>query len=432
MSNPLIKKHFTDPSTKKNVFQKSFTNGSIIYLGYADTEASADRVRGVNADSLLMDEIQDISLDTIPILQETLAASPYAYKRFTGTAKNEGGSLDLLWKRSCQNEWVTKCTHCGKYAVPHDLETCLLISSSKLGPSCPHCFKPIDITTGQWVSMKPSNESMGFHMPQIIFGSRVAPNKWADLQEKIRDYSLPKLCNEVFGIASGSGGRILSLTEARNCCNPDKKEFDTCWPTDYRGLNQVVIGCDWSVTGTTKSFTAFSVIGSDYMGKLYLLHSEIVQGTDILDQVKRAADLYTQFNCQIMSMDRGVGKLQWELLANKLGHDKVVSINYVTAKNTLRWDKDGRYYAADRTSCIDSVIMKFKLGRKFFEAPSFEITGKYWDHALCMFEEESRAGKRLYRKDDDGSDDWVHSVVFANIGLMILRGDFTYTNHDDE
>lgn len=431
MSNPLIKKHFTDSASKKNVFQKSFSNGSIIYLGYADTETSADRVRGVNSDSLLMDEIQDISLDTIPILQETLSASPYAYKRFTGTAKNEGGSLDILWKRSTQNEWVTKCDHCSKYVVPHDLETCLKISASKTGPICPHCAKPIDVLKGQWVSMKPTNEAIGFHMPQIIFGSRVNPNKWADLQDKLNTYSLPKLANEVFGLASGVGGRILSLAEARACCNTEKKEFDTCWATDYRGINQVVLGCDWSVTGTTKSFTAFSVIGSDYMGKQYLLHSELIQGTDLLLQVERAAQLFNQFNCQVMAMDRGVGKLQYELLAKKFGEDRVYSVNYVTAKHTLRWDPQGRFFAADRTSCIDSVIMKFKLGRKFFETPSWELTGKYWDHALCMFEEESLSGRRLYRKDEDGSDDWVHSIVFANIGMMIQRGDFTYINSDD-
>jgi hypothetical protein len=50
---------------------------------------------------------------------------------------------------------------------------------------------------------------------------------------------------------------------------------------------------------------------------------------------------------------------------------------------------------------------------------------EFWQDALNIFEEESVTGRRLYKKDEDLCDDWFHSVVFANIAYMVLKGEFT-------
>jgi hypothetical protein len=133
-----------------------------------------------------------------------------------------------------------------------------------------------------------------------------------------------------------------------------------------------------------------------------------------------------KYKAQIIASDRGVGVLQCQLLQNEMGRDFVAPINYVASKSALRWDKEGQYFAADRTMCIDSVIMKMKLGRNSFETPSWEKTAGFWRDALSVHEEETRAGRRIYCKNPDIPDDWLHSVVFANIGLMILRQEFKY------
>ena len=70
--------------------------------------------------------------------------------------------------------------------------------------------------------------------------------------------------------------------------------------------------------------------------------------------------------------------------------------------------------------------MKMKQGRGKFETPSWDMMANYWKDALSVHEEETRAGRRIYCKNPDLPDDWLHSVVFANIGLMILRKEFKY------
>lgn len=428
MNSPLIRKHFIDKSSRKNVLLKQFNNESNIFLGYASDESSADRIRGVNSDQVLCDEVQDISNDALPILFETLAASEYGYKRLTGTAKTENNTLEWWWGKSNKLEWGWPCLHCTKYIIPYDLETCLKILKGVDGPMCPHCNKEShNVTDGRWISFNSRvTDIYGFHLPQLIFGSRL--RKWNDLRAKVENYTLNKLSNEVLGLASGLGGRIITMRECIACCNQNKTEFDKLRPVDDRAINMIVLGVDWSVTGAQKSYTVVTVMGYDFMGKCYVLYSEKLSGVDILEQVERVKILFRAFDAQAIGSDRGVGVLQGQLLQREFGPERVFMINYVTAKRPLRWDGQGQYFAADRTQCIDTIVMKLKIGKDKIETPAWSIMAPYYEDILVVFEEESLSGKRLYRHDEDKPDDFLHSLVFGNIARMVLSGEYVYVD----
>lgn len=433
LNSNIVRKYFLDTSSIKNVFTKSFNNGSMVTLGYAQTEQDSDRIRGIFADALYCDEIQDTSLEAIPILAETLGASDFAYRRYTGTAKTENNSLTTMFKKSNMMEWVVQCKHCNKYTIPADYDTCLKVATcNSEGAGCFHCGKLLDMMTGRWLAAKPQNKDhLGFHLPQLIFPARNKPKKWKEIQNKILTggYSAQKIANEVFGVPSGVGGRILSVREALACCNPNRTEWDTGFPMDERSITSTYLGVDWSVSGGTKSYTILSVIGFDHLGKCYLLYSQKLDGVDILDQVQRVIQVYRQFQCSMMGSDRGVGVLQGQLMQGTFGRDRVNMINYVSANTVLRWVRQDNYFAADRTRAIDSAILKFKMGKARFETPAWSLSGPFWDDALNVFEEESQSGKRLYRKDQDATDDWLHSIVFANIAYMIAKGEFTFVDN---
>lgn len=426
MNGALIRKHFTNRGDRKNVLLKQFNTGSNIFLGYASDENDAGRIRGINADQVLCDEVQDISNDALPVLFETLGASEYDYKRLTGTAKTENNTLELWWNKSNRLEWAWRCPHCNKHVVPYDLETCLKILQGKTGPACPHCGGDAhNVHEGRWVSFNPSVKDVyGFHLPQLIFGSRL--RKWQETRKKVEDYTLTKLSNEVLGLASGMGGRIVTMRECIACCNPERSEFDKVWPYDSRGISMVVLGVDWSVTGAQKSFTVITVMGYNYDGKCFILYSEKLSGVDILEQVERVKVLYRQYGAQAIGSDRGVGVLQGQLLQREFGPDKVFMINYVTAKKPLRWDGEGQYFAADRTQSIDTMVMKIKIGKDKIETPAWSVMAPYFEDVLVVYEEESLAGRRLYRHDEDKPDDFLHSMVFGNIARMVLAGEYTY------
>lgn len=429
IDSPLISKHYKNNRSTKNVFEKSFTTGSIVYIGYAQDESDADRIRGIMADSLTVDEVQDISYDALPPIFEILSASEFKYKRLFGTSKSTSNTLEYLWLKSNQLEWVMKCDHCSKWTVPHDFESCEKICSNPEGPACVHCGKVLDVNKGQWAAMKPSEKrTYGFHLPQFCMSANTKPAMWTDMYEKIHNgvYSPVKVANEVYGLATDLAGKAITMKEAQDCCNYEKAEFDKSWVRDSRAIQNVVVGVDWSVTGSDKSFTVISVLGYDAVGKCYLLYSEKMQGINILDQVQKVKEIFHAYNAQLIASDRGVGVLQVQLLQQALGANRVVAIQYVSAKNKLRWDKIGQFLAADRTQAIDNFLMKIRLGRERFECPTWTLTEPFWQHALAIFEEETNSGNRVFRHHPDEPDDWLHSLVFGNIGYQFMTGDYTF------
>lgn len=438
MRSPLVQKHFISRGDRKNVLLKQFNNGSNIFLGYASDESDADRIRGINGDQVLVDEAQDVSMEALPILFECLSASDYGYRRLTGTAKTENGTLELWWNRSNKLEWVWKCQHCGKWIVPYDYETCVKILEGLNGPACPRCGKEShNVHEGKWISFNPVVKNVyGFHLPQVIFGARL--KKWQDIRDKVQSYSPAKLANEVLGLASGMGGRPISMRECMNCCNEERTSFDTARPygdNENRGINQIVIGADWSVSGggdgKKKSYTVFAVLGFDPNGKCYLLHAEKHSGTDIIDQVTRLKNLFRQFDAQGIGSDRGVGVLQGQMLQREFGPERVFMVQYTTAKHLLRYDQQGGFFSADRTRAIDVPIMAMKQGKTKFESPAWSVMAPFYKDVLAIYEEESISGKRLIRKDEDTPDDFLHAVTFGMVAFDVLNNRYTFATDPD-
>jgi hypothetical protein len=262
--------------------------------------------------------------------------------------------------------------------------------------------------------------------------SRANPKKWGELQHAITEYSTSKLDNEVFGIASGSAGRILSQKEAMECCNPEVSEFDTCWAMDSRGIVAIAVGVDWSLVGSKVSHTTITVAGFDSTGKLYVMYAKRIDEKDVQKQVREVIDIYRRFNAQIICSDRGVGVMQGQLISQIIGSDKAYMIQLGAAKVPLTLDRAGGYMFADRTMAMDSVIFKAKLGRSKLETPSWNLmSSPFWSDWLNCYDEETRSGRKVYRKNDGTTDDLLMSTAFANIGFQIMQGDFTYLDQQD-
>ncbi len=433
LNSPLIRKYYRNGESKKNVFEKSLNTGSLMFLGYGDTETELDRMRGVAADQLCVDEVQDIEYAALPPVYETLSASQWGFKRHFGTAKNENNTLTQLMKESNQLEWATKCEGCGKWSIPWTEEACLKMCQNPDGPGCVHCGKLLDITKGKWIAGRPDVKNhYGFHIPQFSIGARTSPKKWGEILDKVQNYPRDKFLNEVCGLPVGMGGRILSEAEAMACCNRDKTEFDTCFAQDQRGIVTTVLGVDWSVTAGVASYTVITVYGFDFTGKSYNLFSKRLNGVDILEQVRFVANTFHKYSCSAIGSDRGVGVLQGQLLQRELGEDRVFLINYVAGKSVLRYDRQGMFYAADRTQAIDSFMFRAKMGINRLETPCWNAMATYWQDALNVYEEESLSGRRLYRKEKINTDDWLHSSVFAHLAYSILTGDVVLDENSEQ
>lgn len=437
MESPLVKKYFKDNSVTKNVLEKSFTSGSRIYLSYAQDEKDADRIRGIMADQLMYDEVQDVILSALPAIFETLSASEYGYKILSGTAKSTSNTIELLWQTTCKFEWVMKCTHCNYYTIPDTYDNCIKMCTNPAHPVCMRCHKPIDVTKGSWVATRPSvRDNVGFHLPQIIMSANTTEKKWPETYAKVQQalsfgmYSPAKLSNEVFGISTDLAGKTLSVKDAMQCCNPARTHYYESVP-DNSNYSHIILGIDWSVTSSVKSYTVASVYGFYQNGKMDLLYSEKFQGIDILKQIDRMQEIYHQYRCHSIASDRGVGVVQVQTLQARLGFNKVVPINYVSSKVAVKWNRDTYFISADRTRAIDAVIMKIKHGINRFETPCYDLTKTMWKDALNIYEEETSVHTRVYRHHPDEPDDWLHAAVFAYVGYQYAIGEFTFSDEKE-
>lgn len=440
-TSPLINRYFINNKDPGNVFEKTYTNGSKIYLSYGQTNADMDRVRGLTADLLCLDEAQDIELSSIPVVAEILNTSKFGYKMYTGTSKSSANTLESLWQASNQSEFVQKCTHCGKWVIPNDGDLLRRMCVSKEGPVCPYCEKPFSFRNGQWVQAVPTSAKIGLHFPQLIFNANCTGRQWKDLYTKVKDslngglYTPEAIDNEVFGLATDLGATSLSITEAKACCVPDWRE----WP-DREGNNlpqsmqhiktsirNIVLGVDWSVSGSEGSHTVVTVLGVEADGRMILLYAKKLVGSHILTQVDEVLSIARYWNVQMIGSDRGVGVLQGELMQKQYGADKVVMVQYVTSSKRLKWDRGGNFLSADRTQAMDNAMMKCRLGQTRLQTPCWELTEGMWGDALSIYEEESRIGKRLYRKQPSIPDDWFHSFTFACTAWNYLNGEVDFT-----
>lgn len=447
-----VNKYFVNHSDPGNVFEKTFSNKSKIYLSYGQTSADADRVRGLTADLMALDEIQDIQLESIPVIKEILNTSDYGYQLFTGTSKSTANTLEQLWLESNQMEFVKKCGKCGKWVIPNEFNLMMEMVVNPNHMVCPHCHNEFNFIGGHWVATK--NElsqgkgaKYGMHLPQLIFGAntRTGSRQWDDLYDKVQQskngvlYTAETVANEIFGLATDLGSTSLSMSEARACSfpellewpRPDKSNVPATVLPLINSIHTTVLGVDWSVSGSEGSHTVVSVLGIDHSGRMILLYAKKLVGSHILTQVDEVLAIARQYNCRMIGSDRGVGVLQGELMQQKYGAQRVIMCQYVSASKRLAWNQAGNYLAADRTGAMDDVMHKMRLGPDRFVTPSWKIMEGFWGDALGIFEEETVIGKRVYRKQPSIPDDWFHSVVFANLAYKYLTGDFVHLDHYD-
>jgi hypothetical protein len=87
------------------------------------------------------DEFQDMLYDAVvPVMNACMKNSNFRFETYAGTPKTMEASIQYLWEKSTQSEWVMKCTGCSKYNIV-DLGESL----GRSGPICLHCGK------GTWI-----------------------------------------------------------------------------------------------------------------------------------------------------------------------------------------------------------------------------------------------------------------------------------------
>lgn len=426
--SPTIQKYFQSSAVSKQVFEKSFTNGSIGFLRSAFL--NADRTRGISSDQLFLDEIQDILISNVPVIVETLSHSAYGWKIFAGTPKTLENTIEQYWQLSSQCEWLVPCTR----HTPTHWNFLDIPNIGKHGPICNACGKPINPAEGRWISFDSSRDIMGFRISQIMVPWMYQnQNKWKELVWKLENFSKAQFYNEVLGISYDSSTKPISRTDIISVCNPKYPYRHK--PDTWTRAVEVFAGVDWgegtdgserSEKGKLKPASYTVLVLGTYVDPTHFhifyyrrftgreAHPEVCL-PEIIETIKR-------YRAIAVGADWGHGWGVNSRLEVALGERRVMQFQHVgNQKARKKYDDIANKIQLSRTEVMTDFINDIKDG-KIILPPWEEIKGltEDWEHIYAEYNEQTRMMKYDHKLSEP--DDGLHATIYCREAADVYYG----------
>lgn len=397
---------------------KQFQNGS--FFNFRSCYLNADNARGISANHLLIDEIQDIAPDAIPVLEQCQAHSEdhLKYRTYAGTPKSSANIISLRWEDSCKFQWLTKCQGCNFWNMSDES----IIQDDKY--ACVKCGREIvPHADGMWVPEKPSmlNKRWGFRLSQLMVPFKKHKHIIEDRDNP--NVSRAKYLNETLGLPYDEGENGITDTVLEKAC----KDYPMMQPEDIfknyaqRGL-KVYAGVDYGTgEGSNPSFTVLTIGAMQrngifkvlYMRKFKGRETESVIELDLIDRLCRTAGV-----CWL-GADWGHGAHQNARLERERGWDRIrgkniiMEFKYTRQKKEMAWT--GKYYHADRNQTMGRAIDAIRdcdrpdKGIIFFRYDQF---GEFKNDLTTIYMEyNTKTGTVSYQH--QLPDDGFHSINYA-------------------
>jgi len=431
---------FVNSSVVDRVNHRSFLTGAEIRLRHAFL--NADRIRGIQTDLLCVDELQDIDVDLLPIMEETLFTSEYRMLLYSGTPKSEDNTIAKYWyENSTQSEWAIPCDrHAPYYWNIAGEEN--IPSKAEDGLVCAKCKKSIDPMheKAHWAAMNPTPNAqipyLGVRIPQLI----TPTVDWREILDKYRRYPRQLFFNEILGLPYESGMRPLTREEIERVCDPGASitrsasyERNLTWALE-RNKHNIYMGVDWGTSESGNSFT-YVVIGGYFGGDHFrVVYFHRFEGTEAEPERQLAIleQLVHQFNVSLIGTDYGGGFVQNDKLVRWFGPQRVFKYQYGDLSEKLRWDgKLGRFLV--RKHEVMSDIFE-AIKRRVFLFPRWEEMDGYLAQEMLNIHSEYNESRGIteFSHSPKSPDDGYHALVYCFLVSSIKqpRPDVFVANKD--
>ena len=240
--NPRLKRAAFGKGSINNAKMMKLSNGSTLHLEHIGT--NADSARGSSAQTIIIDEVQDIPRENVDVVMESAANFPKDSKyRFSGTCKDDRNLMYQLFLDTCQYEWIIPCSSCNQDNPPIGMEHIDLECEYLF---CSTCKTPINTFDGRWVAQNPACKRVGYRIPRLIDSHTVWRNSADGILDKYKAYSRNKFLNDVMALPSVQGTSLITLQELESFCedrpimNPDNV------PREEIEGQAIIAAIDWA------------------------------------------------------------------------------------------------------------------------------------------------------------------------------------------
>lgn len=435
-TSPAVRAQVTSEQLS-SVLEKEFISGSKIYLSYA--KDNPDRARGITADDLKLDEVQDMILSLVePVLRESMFTSRHKRVWWSGTPKSMSNGIEQrVWRQSDQREWMVRCWHCSNAEGLPFHQKLTLKNVGKKGPICTRCGHMLNTLDGQWVITSTRTEQgkepkiHGYHIPQIVFPTmdvEVAPGltgflDWQELLEALDspEYDEATLLNEKFGESADSEDRPVKEDELRAICTPNARMVTRYH--DWMQGEQVFAGVDWG-HGTSATVLAIGQFDPRDRDVFRYLFMRKFQGRDTdpkicIPQILR---LCHDFRVHRLHADYGGGFGLNSQIRDARG-DEFLTKNYWSASvrgKNVQYNESMDAYVLNRSLNISrffQAIKRMQMSCSF----SWEEFKPFARDIMHVFREERKNGDMYYDHKPEEPDDAMHAMIYAWLIASFMR-----------
>lgn len=399
--SPMIRRILCGRQRRRlQVMHYQFANGSEVYLRAAFH--SADPVRGIDGDLLLIDEFQDVADGHLPVLEETLSHSALRRVILTGTPKTIDNHLESVFRQSTAHEFHLPCRGCRRGVILD--ERCL----GPTGPICPDCQAPLDRQEGQWVARNPhSSWGDGFWVNHLM----VPWVQYLELLERQRIYDPVLFKNECLGLPTVLGDHIVTRAELEACCQ-QRRMVQSLEEVSRPVRERLVAGIDW---GGGTSHTVLVLGYMDDHDRFVVLRLERFRASEepahLLQEVARQCARYEVR--KIAADGGGNGHVLNPLLIDRLARPcAFYAIFYSTSEHQPV--QDGRLWrwTINRSASIGVAFGRIK--KKALSFPRVEDCGSFLDEFACEVAEYDDFHRSIkYTHPESQADDALHATNYA-------------------
>ena len=424
-SNKLISSNSVD-----NLTMKQFNAGTL----WIDSLGSdGDRIRGMTADIVFFDEVQDMFGHAIGNATKILTAAKYGpvgqgVQVYFGTPKQKGSYFSTIWDMSDQRYYHLGCINCNEtypFYLPNDdrWKSIWLYENTIQCPLCGTKQKKVEATErGKWVGARGLEESefVGFHVNQLYI-----PYFTKENIEKLMPENNPAQTeriwqNEVVGEFYSGAGSPLTKAEIYNLCrDPDRSFSKKIKPKD----KTVYLGVDWGGKDDDpnsrggQSYSCVVVLSATPDGTLLIEHAHKLRKNNFNFKKETIKEMYRRFG-----VHRGVS--DW-FFGQDVVHDlqSIYRERFLGAQGSgslikpIKYREDEFIISYNKDLLIDELFDLFRKGKIRFPWKSYEYIEWLIDHCTSMESKVRISGGQPIKTFVKGSapNDGLMALMYAYI-----------------
>jgi hypothetical protein len=388
---------------KPQVMNLRFANGSEIYIRAAFH--TADAVRGLDADVLIVDEFQDIAAGGLPVIEETLSHSKISKLILTGTPKSIDNHLEGVYSRSTAYEWKVACPAC---------QSSLILDQACIGPAsliCSNCQQAIDPRQGLWVPRNPHSVwGDGFWINHLMV-------PWVSHEQLLarqQTYDPALFRNECLGLPTTLGDHIVTREEVEACCTQQPMATKL---SDIRAplRNRMLAGVDWGGGAVSRTVVVIGCITDQGLLDVRTMVAVPVQ-EEPERVVQAVANLCERFQVGAVAADgAGNGTVYNTLLLGRLPRlPRLFGMQYAATDHAPKGYRL-RYlsWIIARSPSIGAIFHRIKMRRIAF--PQLAECAPLLREIYCETAEYDPHNRSVrYLHPETQLDDTLHAINYLN------------------